>query len=39
VSSVVTAIIALNIASTLERETVVCFLVFQALKEDPRKTQ
>ena len=38
VTSAVTVAIALNLASTLEWEIVVCFLVFQAIKEDPRKT-
>jgi hypothetical protein len=39
VTSAVTVAIALNLALALERETVVCFLVFQAIKEEPRKTQ
>jgi hypothetical protein len=39
VTSAVTVAIALNSTSALERETTVCFLVFQAIKEDPRKTQ
>ena len=38
VISAVTAAIALNSASTLKRESVVGFLVFQAIKEDPRNT-
>jgi hypothetical protein len=38
VISAVRAAMARNLASTLERKTVVC-LVFQAIKEDPRKTQ
>jgi len=39
VTSSATVAIALNSASVLEWEIVVCFLVFQAIKEDPRKTQ
>jgi len=34
-----TVAIARNSASALDRETAICFLVFQAIKEDPRKTQ
>jgi hypothetical protein len=39
VTSVVTVAIARNSASTLEQETTICFLVFQAIKEELRKTQ
>jgi hypothetical protein len=39
VTSVVAVAIARSLASALERETAVCFLVFQAIKEGPRKTQ
>ena len=39
VTSAVTVAIARSKASALERETAVCFLVFQAIKEEPRKTQ
>jgi hypothetical protein len=39
VTSAVSAAIALNSASALEQETAVCFLVFQAIKEEPRKPE
>jgi hypothetical protein len=39
VTSAVTRVIAHNLASVLERETIICFLVFQAMREPPRKTQ
>uniref|UniRef100_A0A0A9GPS8 Uncharacterized protein n=1 Tax=Arundo donax TaxID=35708 RepID=A0A0A9GPS8_ARUDO len=35
----VTDAIALNSASALERDTTVCFLVLQAMRKEPRKTQ
>jgi hypothetical protein len=35
----VTDAIALNSASALERDTAVCFFVFQSMREEPRKTQ
>jgi hypothetical protein len=38
VTSAMTVAIALNSSLALERETAVCFLVFQAIKEDSRKT-
>uniref|UniRef100_A0A7N0VK90 Uncharacterized protein n=1 Tax=Kalanchoe fedtschenkoi TaxID=63787 RepID=A0A7N0VK90_KALFE len=39
VIAVVTRAMVRNSASALERETAVCFLVFQAMREPPRKTQ
>jgi hypothetical protein len=39
VTSAVTHAKARNSASALERETIISFLVFQAIKEEPRKTQ
>jgi len=39
VTSAVTVAIARSSASALEREIAVYFLVFQAIKEEPRKTQ
>ena len=39
VTSAVTQAKARSSASALEQETAVCFLVFQAIKEEPRKTQ
>jgi hypothetical protein len=35
----ITDAIALNSASALEQDTVVCFFVFQSMREEPRKTQ
>jgi len=39
VTSAITRVIALNSSSALERETATYFLVFQAMREPPRKTQ
>jgi hypothetical protein len=39
VTSAVRRAIALNSASALEREPAVCFFVFQAMREPPKKTQ
>lgn len=39
VTSAVKKAMARNSASVLERETAVCFSVFQAMREPPRNTQ
>jgi hypothetical protein len=39
VTSAVTRAIARNLASALEQETATCYLVFQAIREPPRKKQ
>jgi len=39
VTSAVIVAIALNSASALELETIVCFLVFHAIKEEPKKAK